>query len=158
MRTACLFAFGVLLLACPGGRGGDAAKNSPAKSSTNAVNPQAVPENSTAMNPVVEPNKDNPTKRGVVAAQPVNVQLLEYEIRMPNTIPAGPQTLSITNGGKEPHSLAITGTGFNQQLGTQLQRGDTTTLDVNLEPGSYTFFCPVDGDAAKGMKRTVTVK
>lgn len=158
MRTLALFAFGLLLLACPGGRGGDEAKNSPSKSSTSAVNPQAVPENSTAMNPVVEPNKENPTKRGSVATQLVNIQLVEYEIRMPDTIPAGPQTLSITNGGKEPHGLVITGTGVNQQLGSQLQRGDTTTLDVNLRPGTYTFSCPVDGDAAKGMKRTVTVR
>ena len=158
MRTVCTLALASLLLACPGGRGGDASKNSPSKSSTNAVNPQAVPENATAMNPVVPVNRENPTKRTPVATQSIDVQLLEYEIRMPDTIPAGPQTLSITNGGKDVHGLVVTGNGVSQQLATQLMRGDTTTAAVNLPPGTYTFSCPVDGDAAKGMKRTVTVK
>ena len=156
MRTLCALALASLFLACPGGRGGDAAKNSPSKTSTNVVNPQAVPEKSTAMNPVFEPNKETPTKRHPVATPSVSVQLLEYEIRMPDTIPAGPQTLSIVNGGKEAHGLAITGNGFSQQLPTELMRGDATTMEVNLRPGTYTVSCPIH--ARRGMKRSVIVK
>jgi uncharacterized cupredoxin-like copper-binding protein len=36
--------------------------------------------------------------------------------------------------------------------------GSSTTLNVDLKPGSYTYFCSVDGHEAAGMKGTLTVK
>ena len=100
-----------------------------------------------------------PVAPHAAAASPVvDVQLLEYEIRMPDTLTAGAQRLRIANAGHDPHSFAIEGPGLSQQLGSRLTRGDTTELAVTLQPGTYTVWCPVDEHRGKGMQRTVTVK
>ena len=36
--------------------------------------------------------------------------------------------------------------------------GGTSTVTENLKPGTYTFYCSVDGHEAAGMKGTLTVK
>jgi plastocyanin len=56
------------------------------------------------------------------------------------------------------HSLAIDGNGVNATLSQPLPRGDTGTLTVELKPGTYTFYCPVDSHKGRGMSHTVTVK
>jgi uncharacterized cupredoxin-like copper-binding protein len=142
----------LLLAACPGNTPENAAQDAPPKTSTTTQSPQAVPENSTAMIPVTS------TAMRASAAPSVDVQLLEYEIRMPDTLNAGPQRLRIANGGHESHSLAIEGPGVSQQLGSNLTRGDATELTVTLQPGTYRVWCPVDKHRGKGMERTVTVK
>jgi uncharacterized cupredoxin-like copper-binding protein len=43
-------------------------------------------------------------------------------------------------------------------LSSDLTRGDTTELTVNLPAGSYTVYCPVDGHRDKGMQRTIVVR
>jgi uncharacterized cupredoxin-like copper-binding protein len=144
----------LLLAACPGGRPEDSAKNAPSKTSTTTQNPQAVPENSTAMMPMTPPSAAPPPAAPRIA----EVQLLEYEIRMADTLSAGPQRLRIANAGKERHSLSIEGPGVSEQLASDLTRGDTTELSLTLQPGVYEVWCPVDEHRGKGMKRTITVK
>ena len=39
-----------------------------------------------------------------------------------------------------------------------VQNGGTSTISQNLKPGTYTFYCSVDGHEAAGMKGTLTVK
>jgi uncharacterized cupredoxin-like copper-binding protein len=94
---------------------------------------------------------------GPAASPTVEVQLTEYAINMPATLPRGMQTLRIINSGKENHSFAITGNGIAQQLSQPLTRGDTSQMAVNLAPGSYTVYCPEDGHRGKGMQRTISV-
>jgi uncharacterized cupredoxin-like copper-binding protein len=36
--------------------------------------------------------------------------------------------------------------------------GGKSTATVTVKPGTYTFFCPVDGHRAAGMTGTLTVK
>ena len=38
------------------------------------------------------------------------------------------------------------------------QNGGTSTVTATLKPGTYTFYCSVDGHEAAGMKGTLTVK
>ena len=142
----------LLLAACPGHEPKDASQSAPPKTTTTTQSPQAVPENSTAMIPVTS------TAMRASASPTVDVQLLEYEIRMPDTLNAGPQRLRVANGGHESHSLAIEGPGLSTQLGSNLTRGDTTELEVTLQPGTYRVWCPVDKHRGKGMERTLTVK
>jgi hypothetical protein len=160
MRSAVVIAAAALLLtACPGNqRGVDYSQTGPSHTSTTTANPQAVQEKP-AMNPVVPHSKDLPGQHVPSAPPPpIQVQLTEYEIRMPATIQAGTETFHIVDGGHENHNFAIEGNGIAQKLGNDLTRGDTADMTVNLKPGTYTVYCPVDGHRSKGMQRTITVQ
>jgi hypothetical protein len=157
MRLPAIFAAALLLAACPGNQPEDESHAGPAQTSTSASNPQAVPENSTAMNPVLPPQKDLPGSRPAAAGPITTVQLTEYAINLPDAVPPGPMTLQIVNSGKEDHNFAIEGNGVSQKLAADLPRGDTTTLTLDLKPGTYRVWCPVDGHRGKGMERTLVV-
>src|SRR5512142_289324 len=116
-----------------------------------------IGDNTTRMNPAAPPNLDMPSKRiGGAQQVQVRVDLTEYEINMPDTLAAGPESLLITNAGKELHSLAIQGNGVALALRQPLTPGDSTTWNVDLKPGTYNFYCPEDGHKGKGMARSVT--
>jgi uncharacterized cupredoxin-like copper-binding protein len=111
------------------------------------------------MNPVAPPQSEIPTSRpGGAATVSQPVQLDEYSIRMPDTLSAGMHNFTVANGGKELHSFEIEGNGVHAKLPSELPRGDSATLEVNLPPGTYEVYCPVDGHKDKGMSRTITVK
>jgi len=161
MRRLLVIAAAALLIAgCPGDRHTDESQNAPAQTSTTTRNPQAVPENSTAMNPVTPPQTSMPSTRigGSATAPAIDVQLTEYEIRMPDSLPAGRVNFKIANGGKQSHNFVIEGPGVSQKLDSNLSRGDTGEMTFDLPAGSYTVYCPVDGHRGRGMQRTITVK
>jgi uncharacterized cupredoxin-like copper-binding protein len=153
MRGA-VFALALFLLACP--HPGNETKAP--QTSTTTVNPQAVPENSTRMDQVTESSKDSGGNHVPVAEVQVQIDLTEYSINMPDGLPAGKQEFQVTNHGKEQHSFVIEGPGTHQELPGKLSGGSTGTLDVDLKPGKYEVYCPVDGHKGKGMRRTITVK
>ncbi|MCU1347260.1 MAG: hypothetical protein JWO56_290 [Acidobacteria bacterium] len=136
----------------------DFSQATPAQTSTTTVNVHRVPENMPTRNPVAPPQRDLPSRRVPAAAgSERQVDLIEYSIHLPSTLPPGHQTLNVSDAGKENHSLVIEGNGTRVELPTQLTRGDTTTLDVDLKSGTYTAWCPVDGHRGKGMSTTFTV-
>ena len=55
-----------------------------------------------------------------------------------------------------PTRIAVEGNGVDKD-GATVQPGGTSTVTVKLKPGTYTFYCPVDGHKAAGMKGTLTV-
>jgi plastocyanin len=157
MRALAVLTAALLLIGCPGNRRGeDESRNAPGQTSTS--NPHAIPEKSPTMNPVVPPQATLGNQRPPAAAPQIEVQLTEYEIQMPDTIAAGRQTFHVTNAGKLNHNFAIEGNGFATKLSYDLTRGDSTPLTVDLKPGSYTVYCPVDKHRGRGMQRTITVK
>jgi plastocyanin len=158
-----LFALSIaalLLAGCPGDRRTDESQAGPSKTSTTTQNPQAVPENGTAMNPVTPPQTAMPSTRiaAATAAPAIEVQLTEYDIRMPDSLTAGKQHFKIVDAGKLAHNFVIEGPGVSQKLGNDLTRGDSAEIDVDLPAGSYTIYCPIDGHRGKGMQRTVVVR
>jgi uncharacterized cupredoxin-like copper-binding protein len=92
------------------------------------------------------------------ADQEVEVKITEFKIEMPATIAAGPTTFTVTNTGSDQHSFEIEGNGMEKQLATPLQSGQTKTLQVKLEPGTYEVYCSVEGHKMLGMSRTLTVR
>jgi len=161
MRRLFTIAAAALLIAgCPGDRRTDESQNGPAQTSTTTRNPQAVPENSTAMNPVTPPQASMPSTRvgGTPTSPAIDVQLTEYEIRMPDSLPAGRVHFKIANAGKQAHNFVIEGPGVSQKLDSNLSRGDTGEMTFDLKAGSYTVYCPVDGHRGRGMQRTVVVR
>ncbi|HET6509330.1 MAG TPA: plastocyanin/azurin family copper-binding protein [Baekduia sp.] len=72
---------------------------------------------------------------------------------------AGHVTITMANpsGDSLPHAIAIEGHGVDQD-GRTVQPGGTSTVTADLKPGTYTFYCPVDGHRQAGMKGTLTVR
>ena len=72
---------------------------------------------------------------------------------------AGKVTLVMTNPASSglQHGIAIEGNGVDKD-GAIVGPGKTSTVLVNLKPGTYTFYCPFDGHKAAGMTGKLTVK
>jgi hypothetical protein len=138
----------------------DVSQNSPPKTSTTATPSATTTDEKTAtMNPILPPQSDLPSSRVPAVAQPeIAIELTEYSIKVPPTIPAGHQTLSVVNTGKEAHSLAIEAEGHEFRLPEPIRRGDRGTLVVELKRGKYSVYCPVDNHKGKGMVTTVEVR
>ena len=68
---------------------------------------------------------------------------------------AGSITIDFTNMSSLPHDVTIEGNGASGA--TDQITDSTTSTTVDLEPGTYTFFCSVDGHRAAGMEGTLTV-
>jgi uncharacterized cupredoxin-like copper-binding protein len=100
-----------------------------------------------------------------VAAEPlrqadgnsVPVSLVDFEIRMPNQLPGGPTTFTVTNDGTHPHNFEIEGQGIEQVFEENLQPGESNTMTVDLPPGDYEIYCPVGDHRGLGMELTLTV-
>jgi mono/diheme cytochrome c family protein len=69
----------------------------------------------------------------------------------------GMLTLQSKNGSSVPHDISVEGAGLNRQ-GPTVQNGGTSTLQVALKPGTYTFYCSVDAHRQAGMQGKLTVK
>ncbi len=69
----------------------------------------------------------------------------------------GSVTLVMSNPSSLPHAIAIKGGGKNVK-GKTVNKGGTSRVTVTLtKKGTYTFYCPVDGHAAAGMKGKLIV-
>jgi uncharacterized cupredoxin-like copper-binding protein len=95
------------------------------------------------------------------AAEPevnrVEVGLTEYEINMPSSLPPGPTVFEVANTGAVVHNIEIEGQGVDAVLESNLQPGETGTLEVDLQPGTYEVICPVGNHAQLGMRLELTV-
>jgi uncharacterized cupredoxin-like copper-binding protein len=92
----------------------------------------------------------------------VAVQLTEFQLQMPTSLPAGPTTLSITNAGQLQHNFEIKSIleeedPVEQPLPPNLQPGETRLVAVDLTPGTYMAECPLADHAERGEKLQVTV-
>ena len=84
---------------------------------------------------------------------PTNVEarLSEWKVELSlTTVPAGPVTFSVTNGGSIPHALEVEGRGVEKEIPV-IQPGQTGTLTLTLAPGTYEVYCPVGEDSHKKL-------
>jgi hypothetical protein len=91
-------------------------------------------------------------------ADTIHVALSDGAIEMPRTLAAGPVAFHVQNTGTLAHNFEIEGQGMEDELSEDLAAGDVGVLVVELEPGTYEVYCPVDDHAEKGMRLQVTVK
>jgi len=68
----------------------------------------------------------------------------------------GKVTLKMSNPSSLPHAISVEGKGVDKD-GKTVRKGGTSTVSVTLKKGKYTFYCPVSGHEAAGMKGTLTV-
>jgi uncharacterized cupredoxin-like copper-binding protein len=91
--------------------------------------------------------------------QTVNVSETEYELDPSDpTVQAGTVSFKATNDGSIDHNLEVEGPQGEQELEQDLAPGESGTLTVDLsKPGSYEFYCPVNGHRERGMEGEITV-
>lgn len=72
---------------------------------------------------------------------------------------AGKVTLVMDNPSSAgiQHAVAVEGNGVGKD-GPPVSPGGKSSVTVDLKPGKYQFYCPVDGHRAAGMEGTLTVK
>lgn len=78
----------------------------------------------------------------------LTVVLEEWTVRPArDTIDAtdGPTTFRVRNNGDYEHILEVEGQG-NEWETDRIAPGDWATLEVELEPGTYELYCPIDDD------------
>ncbi len=109
------------------------------------------------------------------------MSLVEWAIETGDALSAGTVTFEVTNDGEFPHEFGITrGTTYEElpllgkgaidedALGAdvlgkteRLEAGAATTIEFDLEPGTYVFFCNItagpNSHAANGQVLSVTV-
>jgi plastocyanin len=74
------------------------------------------------------------------------------------TAKAGKVTLRMTNPASAgmDHGVSVEGNGVHGD-GNIVAPGGVSTVTVTVKKGTYTFFCPVPGHEAAGMKGTLKV-
>src|SRR5919108_6343617 len=70
---------------------------------------------------------------------------------------AGKVTIDFTNDSSLPHNVKLDGPGVEDE-GTDTVTGASTSVTLDLQRGTYTFYCSVDGHRAAGMEGTLVVK
>lgn len=74
------------------------------------------------------------------------------------TAKAGNVTVDFTNPQAIPHDVAIEDSSGEVIGQTETTAEGSDSTEVELEPGTYTFFCTVPGHREAGMEGTLTVK
>ena len=92
------------------------------------------------------------------AGTTVDVTEKEFSITLSQTsFTAGTYTFKIDNTGSFPHNLAIEGPGVDKQKSSTFGGGQSGSLTVTLQKGSYELSCAVPGHKDKGMDMKITV-
>jgi plastocyanin len=89
----------------------------------------------------------------------VDVSLTDFAIDPADpTVQAGTVTFAVSNDGQAPHNLEVEGDGVEEVLPADLAAGESGDLTVDLQPGTYEWYCPVGNHAAMGMEGELTVE
>jgi len=65
--------------------------------------------------------------------------------------------VTFDNPSSVPHAVEIEGNGVEEETET-VTASEAPPIEVDLAPGTYTYYCPVGGHEAAGMKGTLTVE
>jgi uncharacterized cupredoxin-like copper-binding protein len=68
----------------------------------------------------------------------------------------GTYTFEATNDGGTDHALEIEGNGVEEETDT-IAPGESASVTVDLEAGTYEMYCPIGGHRDQGMEGEVTV-
>ena len=73
------------------------------------------------------------------------------------TTKAGAVTINFNNPASISHDVKVEDSSGAELGGTELVAQGDATATVDLQPGSFTFFCSVPGHREAGMEGTLTV-
>lgn len=100
-----------------------------------------------------------PTSGQEAGAEEVTVTMTEMNLELSeDTFTPGTYTFTATNEGQFPHTITIDGPGVAEATaGGPAAPGETVSLTVDLQPGTYEMWCPVMDHRGMGMTTTITV-
>jgi uncharacterized cupredoxin-like copper-binding protein len=90
-------------------------------------------------------------------AYTTEVTLHDHRIEMEKQLYAGPTNFMVRNKGSMEHNLEVEGQGIEERFDRNLKPGETRTMQVDLEPGTYEAYCPVDNHEDRGMRTEFNV-
>lgn len=99
----------------------------------------------------------NPGKGGKVEIKADPNGNLEYETGDLQT-KAGAVEIMFTNPASLGHDVLIENEAGETVGGTEVISEQSTVADVELKPGTYTYFCDVANHRSEGMEQKLTVK
>jgi uncharacterized cupredoxin-like copper-binding protein len=92
------------------------------------------------------------------AASSVDISETEYKLDPADpTAGSGNVTFNVSNDGGVTHALEVEGNGVEEET-DDIQPGSSAKLSVDLQPGSYEIYCPIDDHKGLGMEGTLTVQ
>jgi plastocyanin len=74
------------------------------------------------------------------------------------TAKPGNNTIAFDNPASLGHDVCVQDSSGKKLGCSSIVTQGNTTLNVALKPGTYTYYCSVDGHEAAGMKGTLSVK
>ncbi|MCZ2805577.1 cupredoxin domain-containing protein [Modestobacter sp. VKM Ac-2983] len=118
------------------------------------------PETSTA-----EQSETAPEGSDAGSATPASVggdlsaSLVDFAVELPDQeLEAGSYTIEVANDGSASHDLVIEDAAGSEVAASEiLSPGQSGTIEVDLAPGEYVFYCSVGNHRGMGMELTVTV-
>lgn len=146
LRAGLLAAALVTLAACGSDDGGGSAAGdtpSPARSSASG----------TATGSAAAPGSSEEQAGGTLQVTSVD---FGYELDS-DQLAAGDYTIELTNDGDATHDLVVEQDGADVARTDTIGPGETSSLEVTLEPGEYVFYCSIGNHRGMGMEVTVTV-
>ena len=110
-------------------------------------------------NTTATPAASSPTASSAApAGTSVGVIEKEFSITLDKaSFTPGDYTFTIQNQGSYPHNLTIEGPGVDSKASPTLGGGESGSLTVALQKGSYELSCSVPGHKDKGMDIKITV-
>jgi plastocyanin len=95
--------------------------------------------------------------------QELRVTLSEWAVHAdPAELRPGPVRIVVVNAGEHGHSLEVERQNGDEWETSMIAPGDDDVLELELERGTYTLYCPVHDDRgdhrALGMTTTVQVR
>jgi plastocyanin len=82
---------------------------------------------------------------------------LKFEQGGEVTAKAGKVTVTFNNPSSVPHAVEIEGNGVETKTDV-VTASEAPPVEVDLKPGTYTFYCPVGDHRAEGMEGKLTVR
>ena len=88
----------------------------------------------------------------------VRLRETDYRLNPPNPVERSPGVIEffVQNRGTVTHALAVE-TPHGTVRSDDLAPDEFARLKVDLPPGRYSFYCPIDGHKSKGMSGTIRV-
>jgi uncharacterized cupredoxin-like copper-binding protein len=99
-----------------------------------------------------------PTTTTAAGTTNVTASETEYKITLSQgSFHPGSYAFKAVNNGTITHALTINGPGVSDKSTGDLSPGDSATLTVTLQAGTYELWCPIDSHKSLGMDIHITV-